>query len=70
MSALERPDPQYGREKDELTGSAAPQLVAVPSGPSGLSGSAGSKKAEECCKLLQTGSEGSFICQTSQATTS
>ena len=50
MKALERTDPQYWRERHGLTASAAPQLVAVPSGPSG---SAGSEKAEELARVLQ-----------------
>ena len=53
MKALERTDPQYWRERHGLTASAAPQLVAVPSGPSGPSGSAGSEKAEELARVLQ-----------------
>ena len=53
MRALERTDPQYWRERHGLTASAAPQLVAVPSGSSGSSGYAGSKEAEELARVLQ-----------------
>ncbi len=53
MKALERTDPNYWRDKYPEPASAAPQLVAVPSGPSGPSGSAGSEKAEELARVLQ-----------------
>lgn len=53
MTALERTDPQYWRERHNLTATETPQLVAVPSGSSGLSGSAGSQEAAELARVLQ-----------------
>jgi hypothetical protein len=50
MSALERTDPQYWRERHGLLVSVTPQPVSVPAGSSG---SAGLEKTEELARVLQ-----------------